>query len=300
MSEASRQRLATIADDPACDLAEAALLCCVEVQPELDVAAGLRRIDVLADGLRATGFRPESRYAPDGRGGSAQAATSDALALAGWLAGELGFSGDPTGPHDPRNGLLTAVLDRRRGWSITLAIVYIAVARRLSLRAFGVDAPSPLLVGVGGGASEDPATRPAVVDPFHAGALLDDRMIAARVHEATDGQVDYAPGMLRPVRPLVVIRRLLNDLTRAYLAQADLRSALWTVELRRRLPGSGPSDVRTAGQLLARLGRYRQSAETLEAYLSAVGGDPEVAAQAGGPELAAMARIARRARAKMN
>ncbi len=308
MSKASRERLATIVRDPACDLAEAALLCCLEAEPDLDVEGVLRHIDALADTLRARGFEPQSQYAPRGRGATTEAATADAQALSGYLAGGLGFTGDTATPDDPRNGLLTAVLERRQGWPSSLAIVYIAVGRRLALRAFGIDTPGSLLVGVGGGAPESGSTRPAVVDPFHHGAILDDDMLAEQVRADTAEQVradtaeqaSYHRSMLRPALPAVVLRRVLNDLGSGYLGQGDAEAALWTTELKRLLPGSGPGDVLTAGQLLALLGRYRDSAHTLEDYLIEVAGDIELAASAGGPHLATMARVARRARAKMN
>lgn len=300
MSEASRERLATIVRDPACDLAEAALLCCLEVEPNLDVEGTLQRIDALAEGLRASGFDPQTQYSPRGQGATAEAATADAQALAGYLAGGLGFTGDTATSDDPRNGLLTAVLERRRGSPSALAIVYIAVGRRLSLRAFGIGTPGPLLVGVGGGAPESGATRPAVLDPFHHGAILDDGMLAEQVRADTAARAGYHRSMLQPAPPAVVIRRLLNDLTSGYLRCGDARAALRGAELKRRLPDSGPGDVLAVGQLLALLGRYRESADTLEGYLTDVVGDLELAAKAGGPQLVAMAQVARRSHAKMN
>ncbi|MDP9023541.1 MAG: transglutaminase-like domain-containing protein [Actinomycetota bacterium] len=299
MSEASRERLATIVRDPACDLAEAALLCCVEAQPDLDVDVALARVDALADEL-ATGLQPHSRYEPLGWGATIEAATADAQALSGYLSVDLGFTGDPAAAHDPRNALLTSVLERRRGTRTALGVIYIAVGRRVGLRVFPLATPGPLLVGVGGGAPEGRATRPAVVDPFEDGVILDDEMIAERVEAATDGHAEFARSMLRPAPATSVVRRLINELTHAYLHHGDARGALWTVEVRRLLPGLGPDDVLVTGQLLAQLGRYRQSAEVLEGYLTEVAGDVDTAAEAGGPELATMAAVARAARAKMN
>ncbi len=300
MYEAHRERLVTIVSDPACDLAEAALLCCVEAQPDLDVHEGLRHVDALAEGLRASGFQPQSRFGRGRCGGTSEAAVGDAQALANYLAADSGFSGDTNPERDPRSSLLTTVLERRRGAPTALAIVYIAVGRRLALRVFGIDTPGPLLVGVGGGAPESGATRPAVIDPFHEGAILDDSMLAEQVLSETAGQATFERSMLRPVPPSVIIQRLLDELTHGYLGQGEWQAALQITELKRLLPGSGPGDVLVAGQLLALLGRYRESAETLEGYLTEVAGDLELAAAAGGPELGAMARIARRARAKMN
>ncbi|MFN2557619.1 MAG: transglutaminase family protein [Nitriliruptorales bacterium] len=299
MYGAYHERLTAMVRDPACDLAEAALLCCAEAQPDLDVDATLRNIDALAQGLRASGFQPQSRYGR-GRGGTSEAATADAHELADYLATRLGFGGDMNAEHDPRNSLLTAVLDRRLGTATTLGILYIAVGRRLALRVFGTDTPGRLLVGVGGGAPATGATRPAVIDPFHQGAILDDAMLDEHVLSETAGQTSYQPAMLRPVPPTVIIGELLDDLIHGYLAQGDGGTALRMTELKRLLPGSGPDDVLVAGQLLALLGRYRESAETLEGYLTEVAGEFDLAAAAGGPALGAMARVARRARAKMN
>ncbi len=298
MQEANGERLAAIVRDPACDLAEAALLCCTSAQPDLDTASALGRVDALAEDLRDSGFQAQSRYGRD-HGGTSQAATADARALADYLAG-LGFSGDANGEHDPRNSLLTALLERRRGTATALGILYIAVGRRVALRVFGIEIPGPLLVGVGGGAPASEATRPAVIDPFQQGAILDDGTLAERVRSETADQASFEPSMLRPVPPAVIIARLLDEQIHGYLAQGDGEAALRVAELKRMLPGSGPGDVLVAGQLLALLGRYRESAETLESYLRQVAGELELAAAAGGPALGAMARVARRARAKMN
>lgn len=300
MSEASRQRLARIVREPACDLAEAALLCCVEAEPKLSVDAALRRVDALAEGLRTSGFRRAAQPGGGQLGGSADTAQADARALARYLAGEAGFTGDTAGYHDPQNGLLTGVLDRRQGLPIALAIIYIAVGRRVGLRTFGINTPGHFLVGVGGG---DPRggeqTRPAVIDPFYDGILLSDADIERRVRATTEGRATFDPGMLRPASPPVVIRRLLNNLTRDFLGQGRAEDALWTVELKRLLPGGGPADVRTASQLLIRMGRYRQAAELLEAELERSGisaAQPRKVSL----EMSEMARLARHARAKMN
>ncbi len=281
MSDSSRARLGRIVREPECDLAEAALLCCVEVEPDLDVEAELLRLDAFADGLRSSGHVP----------GDARA---DAEALVAHLAGDLGFDGDSEGYHDPRNGLLTAVLDRKRGLPITLAIVYISVARRADIGAFGINTPGHFLVGVTSRrpAPPSPAAHPVVVDPFHGGELLSETQVAERVRAVTGGASTFSPSMLRPASCSVVVRRLLDNLTRDFLGQGDVEDALWTVELKLLLPNSSPRDLRMAGELLVQLGRYRVAAEILENYVLRKGSQ--------GEEVDAIARLALRARAKMN
>lgn len=272
MSIESRQRLGRLLRDPDPDLAEAALLVCAEVHPDLDVDAELLRVDALADGLASRGFRPAG-------------AEADARALSTYIGGELGFDGDREDYYDPRNALLTSVLDRRRGLPITLSIVYIAVARRAGIDAFGIALPGHFVTGVAA------SPRPVVLDPFNGGALLTGADMTERVEGATGGRTTFRPGMLRPAPAPAIVRRLLNNLSRDFAGQGDLEDALWTVELKALLPGAQVADKRDQGRLLVRLGRYRQAAEVLEAYVEQAD-DP--------PDRDEVARVARQCRAAMN
>lgn len=300
MPDMSRQRLTHVLEDPDCDLAEAALLCCVEVEPDLDVDAELARLDAMAAELHTASEVPADAH-------------TNAHALAWFLAGTYGFTGDVAGYHDPRNGLLTSVLDRRQGLPITLAIVYIAVARRLGIQAHGLNTPGHFLIGVGGAGGQSPAAGDpvdvardvvepnlVVVDPFYDGALLSEEDIRARVQQATAGEADFDVGHLLPVPPVTVIRRLLNNLTRDFLNQGDAEDALWTVELKRALPDTGPGDVDTHARVLMQLGRYRQAADAVDAYLADPGGlGPEEAAPAAGDH-SDLEALSRQARAQLN
>lgn len=272
MSSESRRRLARLLRDPAADLAEAALLVCAEIHPDLEVGAELLRLDALADRLVTDGFEPS--------GGEA-----DARALGAYLHGQLGFDGEREAYYDPRNALLTSVLDRRRGLPITLSIVYVAVARRAGLDAFGIALPGHFVAGL----AADP--RPVVLDPFNGGQVLDGQQMAERVAATTGGRIAFDAAMLRPAPAAAVVRRILNNLTRDFASQGDLEDALWTVELKELLPGAVAGDRRDRGRLLLRLGRYRQAARALEAYLDRAS-DPA--------DREEVARLARQCRAAMN
>lgn len=280
MLQNSRQRLARIVREPGCDLAEAALLCCAEIEPDLDVDRELLRLDAFADGLLTSG-----RPLGDAR--------SDAEALAAHLAGGLGFTGDMDDYHDPRNGLLTSVLDRKRGLPIALAIVYVSTAKRAGISAFGINTPGHFLVGVVERRARGRVQVgvPVLIDPFHDGQLLSEEEAEARIRTATGGFAGFNRSLLRPAPAPVVIRRLLNNLTRDFLAVGDTEDALWTVELKLLLPHTTAEDLRAAGEILIDLGRYRAAAETLEEY---------VAQAPIGEDVEEIAQLALRARAKMN
>src|SRR5262249_51710048 len=62
-------------------------------------------------------------------------------ALNGLLFDEEGFTGNETRYEDPRNSFLHDVIARRTGIPITLAVVYLDVARRAGLTLEGVNFP---------------------------------------------------------------------------------------------------------------------------------------------------------------
>jgi regulator of sirC expression with transglutaminase-like and TPR domain len=273
VTTSTRKRLAREVRRKDADLAELALCICAERDQDLDVDAALLRVDALADGLLTrgslTGDPPE-----------------DAAALAAYLAGEQGFTGDVEDYHDPVNGLLTEVLDRHRGLPIVLSVLYVAVARRVRIPAWGIAHPGHYYVGVG------TPDRPIVLDPFHDGAVVEQEELAARLRAATAGRIDFTRAHLRPAGPATTTRRILNNLTRDFTNRGELEDALWTVECKLVLPNALPDDHRARGELLSHLGRYLRAAEAFETYLGVVG---EAAVDA--DEVRAQAV---RARAKLN
>lgn len=273
MSRASRRELARLVRRPDCDLAEAAALCCVEAEPGADVEATLLRLDALADGFLTSGFAPSDPLA-------------DAQALSAYLHGSLGFVGAVDDYHDPDNALITRVLERRRGLPILLSIVYVAIGRRAGMEVFGIGLPGHFVAGVGTG------DRPVVFDPFHGGRIVGEREVSERVEAATGGRVAFTRSMLRPASPPVVMRRVLNNLTRDFTSLGEYADALWSVELKLLLPGAVPDDHRARGELLLQLGRYRDAADAFETYVADAPHDA--------PDRDEVGARAIRARAKLN
>jgi regulator of sirC expression with transglutaminase-like and TPR domain len=289
MSDATRRRLVQLVRRPDADLAEAALLVAAEAAPAAsgdaptDVDGSLLRIDALADALRTCGFTPTGDADTDGA----------ALALA--LGRERGFHGHGPDDRKPDDALLDRVLDRRRGLPITLSILYVALGRRLDVRAFPIALPGHVVVGVTsrpGRTSIGGDDRPVVLDPFHGGVPLDEQAVAQRVSAATGGQLAFRRAMLRPAAPADLIRRLLNNLTHDYTVLGHLRDALWTVEVKQLLPVRLPDDDRVRGRLLEQLGRFDQAADAFETYVETVGDQA--------PDVTEVRRDAIRCRARLN
>ncbi len=130
-----RQAFAEMAarPDEQLDLAYAALLIAAEEYPDLSPAAYLARLDRLAAKVR-DGLYPD-------------AGPHETLArLNRVLYDEEGFRGNTEEYHDPRNSYLNEVLDRKKGIPITLAAVYMEVARRIGFVFEGVGFPGHFLI----------------------------------------------------------------------------------------------------------------------------------------------------------
>lgn len=140
--------------------------------------------------------------------GEATAAPAQAAALATVLAGEFGFVGDAETYDDPANADLIRVIDRRRGLPVSLAILYVAAARRLGWTANVLDVPGHVLVLIG------EAVAPVVIDPFRRGMSVDRDQLVALV-----AATDPSPAAVRHVAAMpnraVLVRLLLNQATRA-------------------------------------------------------------------------------------
>jgi hypothetical protein len=107
-------------------LAPAALVIARIEFPRLDPAPYLQRLDALgAAALRAV----EESVAATGDTSTA----SRVSALNNFFFGEMHFSGS-NDYEDPRNSCLNEVLDRRTGIPISLAVIYLEVARRAVAR----------------------------------------------------------------------------------------------------------------------------------------------------------------------
>jgi regulator of sirC expression with transglutaminase-like and TPR domain len=77
---------------------------------------------------------------------------------------DLNFKGDNKNYHDPANGFLDQVIDRRKGLPIALSLVAMFIARRLQLPVFGVNMPIHFMLTFVGAQEEQ------LIDPYDQGA----------------------------------------------------------------------------------------------------------------------------------
>ena len=186
-----------------------------------------------------------------------------------YLFDEMGFCGNREHYDDPRNSFLNEVLERRTGIPISLAIVYLEVARRAGLRMRRRQLPRALP------AARADRDRPAagddgeflIVDPFHGGALLDrdDCEQLFQQHAGDDGELDTR--VLAPAtRPQIVVRTLVN-LKRLYVRMRSFPQARLVSELLLAVDPTSISELRDRGLLAYHLEDYPAALRDLESYL---------------------------------
>jgi regulator of sirC expression with transglutaminase-like and TPR domain len=216
---------------------------------------------------------------------NATSAAAQAEALQDALGKQAGFAGFAEDYQDLRSSLLPKVLRRRRGLPILLSVVWVEVARRLSVPAYLVALPGHVIVGVG-----DPAGEYVLVDPFHGGRTLTVHDAAERVRAAG---ATFHHSQLAPAPAVAVVLRVLGNIRLLAAERGDTATRLWATRLSLAVPGRPAALRRELGELLGRLGDHLGGARELDGYADDV--------QAAEPSAAATARRnAQMLRARLN
>ncbi|MCU1486115.1 MAG: hypothetical protein JWN67_2861 [Actinomycetia bacterium] len=244
--------------EAALPLDEVGLLIAAHARPGLDVDVELARFDELA----------------------AQAAEPTLDGLRRLLFRDLGFTGNDADYYDPRNSYLDAVLERRTGIPISLAVVMLEVGRRLGVPLAGVSMPGHFLV-------RDKVDPEVFVDPFAQGLVLDRQGCRLRFHGVHGPEANFDDAYLDPVGKLLIVDRQLANLENIANVRGETFTLLWVLRLRAAIPDADDNVRRRLAITLGASGRPDEGADLLE-KLAATTGDE------------ASARAARAMRARMN
>lgn len=174
------------------DLFHAALLVAKLDHPELDVASYLAEVMRLADDLKQ-------------RVGANTSDTNRVAVLSEFLFSEQGFHGSRTDFYNRANSYMSAVLDDREGLPITLAVLWLEMARQIGLtNVAGVPLPTRFMVRFAPQAGGE-----QIIDVFDGGKVLTRgeavELMADNVDRIDDEH--FAPAKKREV-----IVRMLNNL----------------------------------------------------------------------------------------
>jgi regulator of sirC expression with transglutaminase-like and TPR domain len=188
------------------NIAHGALLIALEDHPRADVEQSLAQLDDLA-------ARVERRC----RSGE------PAVFRLGHMHSEMfdvdGYHGDTANYYDPRNAYLHEVIERKLGLPISLSIVFLHVASRVGLNAFGVGLPGHYIVKVQFELNE------VYVDPFHGGTTLTMPEIDHLLSQLSGGRVRLEREHLRAWTPRETLARVLANLQNMWTRLGEPRKA---------------------------------------------------------------------------
>lgn len=173
---------------------------------------------------------------------------------------EEGFQGNRSEYYDPRNSFLNQVLERKLGIPITLSIVYIEVARRAGLPAYGIGFPGHFLTGF----LTDKGR--ILIDPFDNGQVLNEDD-CRRMLQAQRGRSPFKQSLLDPAWPKQILVRLLRNLKGIYWRLSQEIMALRTIEWILILDPNSAAEVKERGFIRDAMGDVPGALEDLERYL---------------------------------
>ncbi|HEV7820712.1 MAG TPA: tetratricopeptide repeat protein [Burkholderiales bacterium] len=233
------------------NLAEAALLIAAEEYRALEIPRYLTKLDEMAATLKR-------RLRAD----ISQADTI--IAMNRYLFEELGFAGDAANYYDARNSFLNEVIDRKRGIPITLAMIYIEIARRIGLPVQGVAFPAHFLV-------KCPLRDGTVVlDPYAKGASLSFEELRRRVKALRNGAEptkSMVAGMLITASNREILARLLRNLKGIYSHHKDWMKALSATDRIISVMPALAEEYRDRGMIYLNLECFRAALFDFQAYL---------------------------------
>ena len=145
-----------------------------------------------------------------------------------YLFSELGFRGNADNYYDPDNCYLNRVLDRRLGLPISLATLYLLIARRLRIPVVGIGMPGHFLLQF---------HDTLFIDAFHEGQIL---TRGDCVQFLMNNGFGYHPAYLSPTPTRFMLVRMLTILMREY-SQVDPERAESLAKLRDMLTHTQPS-----------------------------------------------------------
>jgi regulator of sirC expression with transglutaminase-like and TPR domain len=242
-----------VAEDEHFMLLEAAAAVAQDEDTSVDAAAVVAQIEEFATRL-------SRRLATDA------AAQQRLRLLHQYFFKELGFSGNLNDYYAVSNSHLHQVLQSRRGIPITLALIYMEIARAVGLKVQGISFPGHFLVKCSLPQGE------VIIDPMVGRSLsrdeLEEMLLPYRQQRGLVGDFEVPLGLfLQAASPRDILARLLRNLKEIHRAQEDWPRMKQVMDrLVLVLPGEA-SERRDRALVLAELERWGEAADELAAYL---------------------------------
>jgi regulator of sirC expression with transglutaminase-like and TPR domain len=190
------------------DLGKAALYIAQIEYPDLDIDRYLVSLNLMASEVQ--------RRLPEG-----QYPLKVIHTINEYLYGELKFHGNKDNYYDPHNSFLNSVIDRRTGIPITLAVIYLEIAKQIEFPMVGIGMPGHFLIRPNFEAAG------IFIDAFDSGEILFVEDCRQKLMHIYQQDIPFLPPeVLQPVSNLQILLRILNNLQANYLNQPDFERAL--------------------------------------------------------------------------
>lgn len=187
--------------------------------------------------------------------------STQAEQLSYYLFRTLGFRGNTEHFNDPKNSFLNDVIDRRLGIPITLSLLYVDIATRLGVPAYGIGLPGHYIVGIRDQEAD------IWIDPYHGGRRLDLTDCVELIRLATGYEGPLEAGWFAPYPARSVLSRLLSNLRASYVAHSEWSAATAVIQLLRQVQPYEADHIRDLGLVHYHQKHLPQAAHYLNAYL---------------------------------
>jgi regulator of sirC expression with transglutaminase-like and TPR domain len=243
-----------VASDTDFPLLEAAAAIAQDEEPTLDIQAVLATCDALM-------VRLKRRLKRDAE------PIQQLTALNQFFYQELGFSGNANNFYAPENSYLNEVFRTRRGIPISIAVIWLELARGLGLQADGVSFPGHFLVKV---------TLPeglVVLDPLTGQSLglerLSEQLLPFRNRTEDGEDADTPLGLyLQPATPRDILIRMLRNLKEIFSSQTDWPRLKCVLDRLIVLNPDALYEIRDRGLACIEMGLNEQARDDLNVYVS--------------------------------
>ncbi|MDF0554990.1 transglutaminase-like domain-containing protein [Kamptonema sp. UHCC 0994] len=235
--------------DQQINLAKAALYIAQEEEPDIDPEEYINALDTMAADVQES--LPRQLYP-----------LRIIQTINRYLYEQLNFSGNTADYYDPRNSFLNHVIDRRTGIPITLSLLYLEISQRIDFPMIGIGMPGHFLI------RPDFEDVGIYVDAFNQGEILFPEDCKNRLSQIYGQPVELQPAFLAPVSRRQILGRMLSNLKAIYLNQGDRIRALAAIERILLLFPDAAGERRDRGILYYQFGRWQESRQDLEMYLT--------------------------------
>ncbi len=231
--------------DPEADLLKAALECANDFYEPTTIAESIRQFDTLSSKVGKSLVRKSDER-------------QILVSLAEELFKKLGFQGNHIDYFNPENNFLNRVLVHRLGSPVGLAIVFAALAERFGVAVDGISLPYHFVLGKSFEKSR------IFIDSFNGGRFLDRRGCFQLIESISQRKELLSEEYLSAQGKEAFLRRLLKNLKRYYLRQADYNSAILVL---RRLAILDKRELKPLGLICFDAHRTKIGIKALEVYL---------------------------------